>query len=291
MKTRVLMILAAVLAAVNLSFAWGPKGHAVVADIAARHISKKTAQKIDAVLGGETMVDVSSWADNVRKDPRYAHTATWHFVNVDPGYTYQTMPKDPAGDVYVKLLEITEALKSDTLSAEQEKVNLMLLIHLVGDLHCPMHVGHRDDLGGQPHPRPVVRSADQPAQRLGQQTGGRLSPLELLRVDGEHRPESHPGTDPPDHPTLGDGVDGADDGPLRGHLCEYPLRRQLFLRLQFFSTPRQSNNSFCRLVCVWPACWRKFMATVACAECTGQEAFFCPTLGWIRVGVNERKNI
>ena len=27
------------------------------------------------------------------------------------------------------------------------------------------------------------------------------------------------------------------------------------------------------------------------AECTGQEAFFCPTLGWIRVGVNERKNI
>ena len=39
MKTRVLMILAAVLAAVNLSFAWGPKGHAVVADIAARHIS------------------------------------------------------------------------------------------------------------------------------------------------------------------------------------------------------------------------------------------------------------
>lgn len=148
MKTRVLMILAAVLAAVNLSFAWGPKGHAVVADIAARHISKKTAQKIDAVLGGETMVDVSSWADNVRKDPRYAHTATWHFVNVDPGYTYQTMPKDPAGDVYVKLLEITEALKSDTLSAEQEKVNLMLLIHLVGDLHCPMHVGHRDDLGG-----------------------------------------------------------------------------------------------------------------------------------------------
>lgn len=148
MKTRVLMILAAVLAAVNLSFAWGPKGHAVVADIAARHISKKTAQKIDAVLGGETMVDVSSWADNVRKDPRYAHTATWHFVNVDPGYTYQTMPKDPAGDVYVKLLEIVEALKSDTLSAEQEKVNLMLLIHLVGDLHCPMHVGHRDDLGG-----------------------------------------------------------------------------------------------------------------------------------------------
>ncbi len=148
MKTRVLMILAAVLAAVNLSFAWGPKGHAVVADIAARHISKKTAQKIDAVLGGETMVEVSSWADNVRKDPRYAHTATWHFVNVDPGYTYQTMPKDPAGDVYVKLLEITEALKSDTLSAEQEKVNLMLLIHLVGDLHCPMHVGHRDDLGG-----------------------------------------------------------------------------------------------------------------------------------------------
>lgn len=148
MKTKTLVVLAAFVAAWNVSFAWGPKGHAVVADIASHHISKKTAKKIDAVLGGQTMVDVSSWPDQVRKDPRYAHTSTWHYLNVDPGYTYETMPKEPAGDVYVKLNHVVDELKSGKLSPEDEKVYLMLLIHLVGDMHCPMHAGHRCDLGG-----------------------------------------------------------------------------------------------------------------------------------------------
>lgn len=148
MKTKTLFLLAVLVAMWNVSFAWGPKGHAVVADIASHHISKKTAKKIDAVLGGATMVDVSSWPDQVRKDPRYAHTATWHYLNVDPGYTYKTMPKEPAGDVYVKLNHVVDELKGGRLSAEDEKVYLMLLIHLVGDMHCPMHAGHRCDLGG-----------------------------------------------------------------------------------------------------------------------------------------------
>ena len=148
MRVKVLLSLAAISAVWNVSFAWGPKGHAVVADIAANHISKKTAGKIDAVLGGETMVDVSSWPDMVRKDSQYAYTATWHFLNVDEGYTYETMPKDPNGDVYVKLNYVVEELKGGKLSPEEEKVYLMLLIHLVADMHCPLHTGHRSDLGG-----------------------------------------------------------------------------------------------------------------------------------------------
>ena len=44
-------------------WAWGPKGHDVVAEIASRHISKKTAARIDKILEGKTMVYYASWMD------------------------------------------------------------------------------------------------------------------------------------------------------------------------------------------------------------------------------------
>ena len=49
------------------------------------------------------MVDVSSWMDGLRGIPKYEHVRTWHYLNIDPGYTYETMEKNPAGDVYIKL--------------------------------------------------------------------------------------------------------------------------------------------------------------------------------------------
>lgn len=42
---------------------------------------------------------------------------------------------------------MVEQLKSRTLSAEDQRDYLRYLIHMVGDMHCPMHAGHRSDLG------------------------------------------------------------------------------------------------------------------------------------------------
>lgn len=152
MKIKRFLTVVMALAVANASFAWGPKGHAVIADIASHHISDRVAEKVDKVLMGETMVDVSSWMDGIRKIPKYEHTYTWHFVNVDEGYTYETMPKEPKGDVYTQLNHVVERLKSGTLSAEDQRDYLRYLIHMVGDMHCPMHAGHRSDLGGNTVP-------------------------------------------------------------------------------------------------------------------------------------------
>ena len=83
---------------------------------------------------------------NCSVDTRY--TKTWHYANVDKGYTYATMTKNPKGDVVVAINQIVKALKSDRLTAEQQAVQLKFLIHLVGDIHAPMHAGHLSDLGG-----------------------------------------------------------------------------------------------------------------------------------------------
>lgn len=151
MKTKHIFLSVILFLSACTAFAWGPKGHAVVADVAASHISKKTAKKIEKVLDGQTMVDVSSWMDGLRGVPEYEYVRTWHYLNIDPGYTYDTMEKNPAGDVYIKLFHVVEQLKSGSLAHEKEKDYLRFLIHMVGDLHCPMHAGYRFDVGGNLH--------------------------------------------------------------------------------------------------------------------------------------------
>ena len=132
-----------------MAIAWGPKGHDTVAYIAEKHLSKKALQHVTEVLNGKSMVYVANWMDNASHTDEYAYTKTWHYVNVDPEeQTYANAKKEAAGDVVVAINTIVENLKSGELSLEEERVQLMMLIHLVGDMHCPMHAGRKSDRGG-----------------------------------------------------------------------------------------------------------------------------------------------
>ena len=132
-----------------ISLAWGPKGHDTVAYIAEKHISKKTLKKVTDVLDGHSMVYVANWMDNASHTETYAHTKTWHYCNIDPNEgSYAASVKEPKGDIVTAINSIVEQLKSGELTADEERVNMMMLIHLVGDMHCPMHAGHKSDRGG-----------------------------------------------------------------------------------------------------------------------------------------------
>ena len=133
---------------VQTAAAWGPKGHDAVAYIAECNVNKRVNAKVMEALGGHTFTYYSSWADNIRNFPEYRHTSTWHYANVDEGYTYATMPKNPKGDVLTAVELIVEQLKSGKITPEEENVYLRMLIHFVGDMHCPMHAGRLSDLGG-----------------------------------------------------------------------------------------------------------------------------------------------
>ncbi|MCD7970090.1 MAG: S1/P1 nuclease [Alistipes sp.] len=131
------------------SYGWGQKGHDIVAYIAQCNLKKGVKKKVIRALDGHTLMYYSSWMDNIRSFPEYRHTSTWHYANVDEGYTYETMPKEPAGDVYTALTDVIEKLKDHkNLPDSLENQYLRFLIHLVGDMHCPMHAGRKTDLGG-----------------------------------------------------------------------------------------------------------------------------------------------
>lgn len=148
MKRRDLLLLFLSLCVVRSGFAWGQKGHDVTAYIAECHLTPAAAKRVDKLLDGHSPVYYANWLDNASHTPEYAYTKTWHYRNVDEGMTLETMPANPKGDVVQAVTDLVATLKSGTLSPSEESVRLKMLIHLVGDMHCPMHLGRATDLGG-----------------------------------------------------------------------------------------------------------------------------------------------
>ena len=129
-------------------FAWGPTGHRVTGWIAEQHISKKVKKELTRVLGDQSLAMASTWMDEIRSDSVYDYTSDWHWVTIPDGMTYQHSEKNKNGDLIEAIERLTTALKSKSLSPNQERESLKMLIHLIGDLHQPLHVGGGNDRGG-----------------------------------------------------------------------------------------------------------------------------------------------
>lgn len=146
MKKFILTLVAA--AATLSAFAWGQKGHDTVANIAERHFTAATADSVAAILDGMSPVYWANWLDNASHTPEYYYTKTWHYKNIDAGQDYDSVPRAEKGDVVSALREQIAILADSVSTKSQKALALKIVIHLVGDLHQPMHMGHKSDLGG-----------------------------------------------------------------------------------------------------------------------------------------------
>lgn len=127
---------------------WGPTGHRVVGEVAADHLNRQARKAVDRVLGDESMAIASTWMDEIKSDSAYDHTHEWHWVTIPPGMTYAQTEKNPNGDLVGTLERLISELKEGRLGSRQETEHLKMLIHLMGDLHQPLHVGTGEDQGG-----------------------------------------------------------------------------------------------------------------------------------------------
>lgn len=135
------------------SFAWwGQTGHRIVGEVADGYISNKTRKAIREILGYESIAMCSNWADFIKSDTSYNYLGPWHYINVKQGLDQSAfndiLAKDTATDAYTKLNFLVAELKNKQLPADKKQLYLRLLIHIVGDIHQPLHVGKLEDLGG-----------------------------------------------------------------------------------------------------------------------------------------------
>jgi S1/P1 Nuclease len=137
-----------ILFTVTLSFGWGATGHRAIGLIAEKHLSAKAKRKLKKLLGTESLAIVSTWMDEIRSDSTYDHTHDWHWVTIETGKTYEDSPKNPDGDVIMTLERLVMELKTHKLDRKREIEYIKMIVHLVGDIHQPLHVGCCNDKGG-----------------------------------------------------------------------------------------------------------------------------------------------
>jgi hypothetical protein len=148
MRITTIALLFILTLAVHEGFAWGATGHRITGWIADKHLNKKTRKEIERILGQQSLAMASTWMDEVRSDTSYNYMDDWHWVTIHDGMTYEQCEKNSKGDIIETINRIIKELKSHKLSAIEEAQHLKILIHLIGDVHQPLHVGRGDDRGG-----------------------------------------------------------------------------------------------------------------------------------------------
>ncbi len=146
-RTGSWMLLAAFLVSTQAA-AWGTQGHQVVAAMAWELLQPATRAEVNRLLTlepGETLESLSTWADEHRNPA----TGPWHYVNFPRGNCHYDPERDcPDGNCVVAAIERERAIWASTANDKARLKALKYLIHLVADIHQPLHAGYRDDRGG-----------------------------------------------------------------------------------------------------------------------------------------------
>jgi hypothetical protein len=135
----------------NQAMAWGQNGHRVTGAIAEQYLSPEAKAVLAQLLPNEDLAEASTYADEMRADPDVFWQKTsypWHFVTVPDGKTYTEVGAPEVGDAYTALQRFSGVLKDPASSVADKQLALRFIVHIIGDLHQPLHVGNGTDKGG-----------------------------------------------------------------------------------------------------------------------------------------------
>jgi hypothetical protein len=146
------MVLVLLLIAPASALAWGAIGHRVVGRIAANHLTDEAKVAVACLIGPEDLDQASTWADEIRNDPNWQpplkNPSPWHFISIDDNETLETTARDPKGDVLEAIERFSAVLRDPQATRQAKQEALRFVVHFVGDVHQPLHVGRRADRGG-----------------------------------------------------------------------------------------------------------------------------------------------
>jgi hypothetical protein len=142
------------------AFAWGPEGHRVVGDVASRYLTA-TAQaqvsellKNDRLAGGEpsgrrTLGEIASWADEIKDFEWGKRRGSWHYDDISLCGTAEYAKYCRAGRcASAELARQLEILSDPRARPRARNEALKWVVHLIGDIHQPLHTANHGDRGG-----------------------------------------------------------------------------------------------------------------------------------------------
>ena len=128
--------------------AWSERGHHLTARLAEAQLTPQALTAARELLGGKSLAEVSMWADQIKPDR--PETAIYHYANFPAAREFE--PSEAQGDdngAVVPALEGFIALLGNPHRTVEERAEaLRFIVHLVGDIHQPMHCSPRGDQGG-----------------------------------------------------------------------------------------------------------------------------------------------
>lgn len=160
LKPRILAALLVLAAPAQAALAWGPEGHRMVGDIATRFLTPKANARILDLLGSDRLADgqpsgrrtlgeIAYWADEIKDTDWGKRRSPWHYDDVPLCGTkaYEEYCRN-GRCASAQLARHIEILAADGASPRRRNEALKWIVHLVGDIHQPLHAGNRGDRGG-----------------------------------------------------------------------------------------------------------------------------------------------
>ena len=129
----------------NMLLGWGKTGHRIVGKISEQYLTKNAKTQIKKLMGHHDISRMTNWADEIKSDPEWKKAGDWHWCTIPDNESY-TVGKHP-GNAVEKVEEFISVLTNKKASKEEKKIAFKFLVHIVGDLHQPLHVGNGDDRG------------------------------------------------------------------------------------------------------------------------------------------------
>ncbi|GAB4093295.1 S1/P1 nuclease [Flaviaesturariibacter terrae] len=127
------------------SWAWGKQGHEMVAEIAFHFLAPDVQQKVLKALGGLSIEEAATWMDDVRANNSFDAMKPWHYIDIEKGKNYE--PTADKNALTILNGVISRMSQHASFTGNQQR-DLLLLFHLVGDIHQPLHTGYPSDKGG-----------------------------------------------------------------------------------------------------------------------------------------------
>ncbi len=129
------------------SFAWGPMGHSIIGEIAQSKLSLVATQAIREKLHSPSLRNIANWADHVKKKRKQK---PWHYTNIPEGILDYKRHRDcPTRDCVTEVIpKMAQTLANRREPIKSRREALKYLVHFVGDIHQPLHLGYANDRGG-----------------------------------------------------------------------------------------------------------------------------------------------